>query len=209
MTHGSVAVQAKMGLRLMGKSSRMAGWLPTSAGRKSIVRAPMHPCSFRRSKVTAKIACIARATRLGRCCHSTVRCCARVFHMTDGPVDTSDISCSRIASRWRTPGKVRSLGGISPPTAIADVASRRLSTEWLWPVRHDRKRLAMDVRLVLLCATAVCYCCVPTNPHGGLIEASFDARQPRIRIPRKVVKGASCARRATAAVTAPPHGSRR
>jgi formylglycine-generating enzyme len=34
-------------------------------------------------------------------------------------------------------------------------------------------------------------CCVPTNPRGGPIEASFDARQPRIHIPRKVVKGGS------------------
>ena len=34
-------------------------------------------------------------------------------------------------------------------------------------------------------------CCVPANPRGGHIEASYDARQPGIRIPRKVVKGGS------------------
>ena len=34
-------------------------------------------------------------------------------------------------------------------------------------------------------------CCVPANPRGGPVEASFDPRQPRIRIPRKVVKGGS------------------
>jgi formylglycine-generating enzyme len=34
-------------------------------------------------------------------------------------------------------------------------------------------------------------CCGPSNPRGGLAEASYDASQPRIRIPRKVVKGGS------------------
>jgi sulfatase modifying factor 1 len=34
-------------------------------------------------------------------------------------------------------------------------------------------------------------CCIPANPRGGSEEASFDPRQPRIRIPRKVVKGGS------------------
>jgi formylglycine-generating enzyme len=34
-------------------------------------------------------------------------------------------------------------------------------------------------------------CCVPSNPRGGSIGASYDPRQPRVRIPRKVVKGGS------------------
>jgi len=34
-------------------------------------------------------------------------------------------------------------------------------------------------------------CCVPQNPRGGGIEASYDPRQPEIRIPRKVLKGGS------------------
>jgi formylglycine-generating enzyme len=34
-------------------------------------------------------------------------------------------------------------------------------------------------------------CCIPENPRGGPVEASFDAAQPRSRIPRKVVKGGS------------------
>jgi formylglycine-generating enzyme required for sulfatase activity len=34
-------------------------------------------------------------------------------------------------------------------------------------------------------------CCVPKNPRGGLEEASYDPRDPRIRIPRKVIKGGS------------------
>jgi formylglycine-generating enzyme required for sulfatase activity len=34
-------------------------------------------------------------------------------------------------------------------------------------------------------------CCVPQNPRGGPVEASYDPRQPSIRIPRKVVKGGS------------------
>ena len=34
-------------------------------------------------------------------------------------------------------------------------------------------------------------CCVPQNPRGGQEEASYDPRQPRIKIPRKVLKGGS------------------
>ena len=34
-------------------------------------------------------------------------------------------------------------------------------------------------------------CCVPHNPRGGPEAASFDPRQPAIKIPRKVVKGGS------------------
>ncbi|MGE4047078.1 MAG: formylglycine-generating enzyme family protein [Acetobacteraceae bacterium] len=34
-------------------------------------------------------------------------------------------------------------------------------------------------------------CCVPENPRGASMESSYDPAQPRIRIPRKVVKGGS------------------
>jgi formylglycine-generating enzyme required for sulfatase activity len=34
-------------------------------------------------------------------------------------------------------------------------------------------------------------CCVPSNPRGGPIEASYDPQQPAVPIPRKVVKGGS------------------
>jgi len=34
-------------------------------------------------------------------------------------------------------------------------------------------------------------CCVPRNPRGGSRDESIDARQPEIRIPRKVLKGGS------------------
>ena len=34
-------------------------------------------------------------------------------------------------------------------------------------------------------------CCVPTNPRGPEVEASFDPAQPQYRIPRKVIKGGS------------------
>ena len=34
-------------------------------------------------------------------------------------------------------------------------------------------------------------CCIPKNPHGPSLEDSFDAAQPAIRIPRKVLKGGS------------------
>jgi len=34
-------------------------------------------------------------------------------------------------------------------------------------------------------------CCIPQNPRGGDIEASYDPHQPAIRIPRRVLKGGS------------------
>jgi formylglycine-generating enzyme len=34
-------------------------------------------------------------------------------------------------------------------------------------------------------------CCVPANPRGPEVEASFDPAQPQFRIPRKVIKGGS------------------
>jgi sulfatase modifying factor 1 len=38
---------------------------------------------------------------------------------------------------------------------------------------------------------AVKPCCIPVNPRQMLFEQSYDARQPAIRIPRKVLKGGS------------------
>jgi len=40
-------------------------------------------------------------------------------------------------------------------------------------------------------ADAAKACCVPENPRGGPAEASYDPRQPQVRIPRKVLKGGS------------------
>jgi formylglycine-generating enzyme required for sulfatase activity len=34
-------------------------------------------------------------------------------------------------------------------------------------------------------------CCIPDNPRSGHADASYDPRQPNIRIPRKVLKGGS------------------
>ena len=34
-------------------------------------------------------------------------------------------------------------------------------------------------------------CCVPTNPRGPALEASYDGAAPQFRIPRRVVKGGS------------------
>lgn len=34
-------------------------------------------------------------------------------------------------------------------------------------------------------------CCIPQNPRGGPEDASYDPRQPTVRIPRKVLKGGS------------------
>jgi formylglycine-generating enzyme required for sulfatase activity len=40
-------------------------------------------------------------------------------------------------------------------------------------------------------AEAMKACCVPLNPRGGKVEGSYDACQPLVRIPRKVLKGGS------------------
>ena len=34
-------------------------------------------------------------------------------------------------------------------------------------------------------------CCIPANPRGGRVDASYDPHLPEIRIPRKVLKGGS------------------
>jgi len=34
-------------------------------------------------------------------------------------------------------------------------------------------------------------CCIRSNPRGGRMEASYDPREPNVRIPRKVIKGGS------------------
>jgi sulfatase modifying factor 1 len=40
-------------------------------------------------------------------------------------------------------------------------------------------------------ADAAKACCIPANPRGGPMEASYDPQLPKIRIPRKVLKGGS------------------
>ena len=40
-------------------------------------------------------------------------------------------------------------------------------------------------------ADAAKACCIPDNPRGGAEAASCDPRQPKIKIPRKVIKGGS------------------
>ncbi len=40
-------------------------------------------------------------------------------------------------------------------------------------------------------ATPAKACCIPVNPRGGPMERSFDPYQPKIAIPRKVLKGGS------------------
>jgi len=50
------------------------------------------------------------------------------------------------------------------------------TSDW-WSTRHP--------------ADAPKACCVPENPRGGPVDASFDPRMPNVRIPRKVLKGGS------------------
>jgi len=50
------------------------------------------------------------------------------------------------------------------------------TSDW-WSTRHE--------------ADAPKACCIPVNPRGGREEGSYDPCQPRIKIPRKVLKGGS------------------
>jgi formylglycine-generating enzyme required for sulfatase activity len=50
------------------------------------------------------------------------------------------------------------------------------TTDWYHP-RHTAERQKA--------------CCIPSNPRGGSLDASYDPAQPQIRIPRKVLKGGS------------------
>jgi formylglycine-generating enzyme required for sulfatase activity len=77
----------------------------------------------------------------------------------------------------------------------------------------------MDVGLVVAASMkrdAPKACCIPQNPRGGREDASYDPRQPAIRIPRKVLKGGShlcapnyCRRYRPAARHAEPIDTRR
>jgi formylglycine-generating enzyme required for sulfatase activity len=53
---------------------------------------------------------------------------------------------------------------------------------WEWTADWYRARHPADVQKA---------CCIPENPRGGPMEASFDPAQPNIRIPRRVMKGGS------------------
>lgn len=53
---------------------------------------------------------------------------------------------------------------------------------WEWTADWYSSRHEMD---------AVKSCCVPNNPRGAPVEVSFDPAQPRVKVPRKVVKGGS------------------
>jgi formylglycine-generating enzyme required for sulfatase activity len=43
----------------------------------------------------------------------------------------------------------------------------------------------------MFCCDAPKACCIPVNPRGGRKDTSYDGCMPKIRIPRKVLKGGS------------------
>ncbi len=54
------------------------------------------------------------------------------------------------------------------------------TADW-WSTRHESDRAHAPTKA----------CCIPENPRGGPEQASHDPCQPKIRIPRKVLKGGS------------------
>lgn len=53
---------------------------------------------------------------------------------------------------------------------------------WEWTADWYRARHPADAQKA---------CCIPENPRGGPMDASFDPAQPQLRIPRRVMKGGS------------------
>lgn len=91
---------------------------------------------------------------------------------------------------------------------IADTKSRQSqATGGMIPIPGGTIRMGSDRPILRggLATNPPKACCVPENPRGGCEDQSDDPCQPKIRIPRRVLKGARiCAHPVTAAATDQP-----
>ena len=96
----------------------------------------------------------------------------------------------------RTPGQLlaRRFPVATGAGLRSDHCGRVLPGESVRAPRHGGQRLGVDLGLVRQPPPrrgTIAPCCLPRNPRGPEVEASFDPQQPQFRIPRKVIKGGS------------------